>query len=127
VAKFAENEEAIAKVVSTHANHPFAPERMMGLGNCIECHMSSTAGHTWMVTKPEDTIKYATSGLKDSKGNYIGYPNACADSCHNTRVNLFGLGMDPATSTWTAKFDTDNATVLQTYYGPSGTWWKTTP
>jgi len=127
VKDYANNEEAIGKVVATHANHPYAPERMMGLGNCIECHMSSTAGHTWMVTKPEDTIKYATSGLKNSTGAYIGYPNACADSCHNTRVNLFGLGMDPATSTWTAKFDTDNATVLQTYYGPGGTWWNTTP
>ncbi len=127
VADFAKNEEAIAKVVSTHANHPFAPERMMGLGNCIDCHMSSSAGHTWFVTKPEDTLKYATSGAKNSTGAYIGYPNACADSCHNTRVNLFGLGLDPAASTWTAKFDTDLATVLQTYYGPSGTWWNTTP
>ena len=127
VADFANNEEAIGKVVSTHANHPFAPERMMGLGNCIDCHMSSSAGHTWFVTKPEDTLKYATSGVQDAKGNYVGYPNACAQSCHNTRVNLFGLGIDPAPSTWTAKFDTDQATILQTYYGPGGTWWNTTP
>ena len=127
VADFANNEDAIGKVVATHANHPFAPDRMMGLGNCIDCHMSASASHTWWVTKPEDTIKYATSGVQDAKGNYVGYPNACAQSCHNTRVNLFGLGIDPAPSTWTAKFDTDQATILQTYYGPGGTWWNTTP
>jgi hypothetical protein len=127
VAAFADNEEAIGKVVATHANHPFAPERTMGLGNCIECHMSSSGGHTWFVTKPEDTLTYATSGLKDSKGNYIGYPNACAQSCHGGLVNIFGLGLDPAASTWTATYDTQLATVLKTYYGPGGTWWNTTP
>jgi hypothetical protein len=127
VADYANNEEAIGAVVAAHANHPYAPERTMGLGNCIECHMSTSAGHTWFVTKPEDTITYATSGLKNAQGAYIGYPNACAESCHATRVNIFGLGYDPNTSVWTAKFDTDLASILKTYYGPDGLWWNTTP
>ncbi|MBZ5588548.1 MAG: hypothetical protein LAO05_08295 [Acidobacteriia bacterium] len=126
VAAFADNEEAIAKVVSTHANHPFAPERMMGLGNCIDCHMSATGGHTWFVTRPEDTITYATSGVKNAQGKYVGYPNACANSCHNNRVNLFGQGIDLAVD-WTSPFETTLATTLKTYYGPGGTWWDTTP
>ena len=127
VADYANNEDAIGKVVSAHANHPYGPERMMGLGNCIECHMSSAGGHTWFVTKPEDTLTYATSGLTDSKGAYIGYPNACAQSCHGGLVNIFGLGLDPAAATWTATYDTQLATILKTYYGPGGTWWNTTP
>ena len=127
VADYANNEDAIGQVVSAHSNHPYAPERMMGLSRCVECHMSSSAGHTWWATRPEDTLTYATSGLKDSKGNYIGYPNACAQSCHGTLVNLFGLGLDPNTSVWTASFDTNLATDLKAYYGPGGTWWNTTP
>ena len=127
VADFANNEEAIGAVVSAHTNHPFAPERMMGLSRCTTCHMSATGGHTWFATRPEDTLTYASSGLKDKSGNYIGYPNACANSCHASLVNLFGLGLDPNTSVWTAKFDTDLATDLKAYYGPGGTWWNTTP
>ncbi len=127
VADFANNEEAIGKVVATHTNHPFAPERMMGLSRCTTCHMSATAGHTWFATKPQDTLTYMASGVKDSKGNYVGYPNACADSCHNSLVNVFGLGLNPNPATWTKDYDKNLATVLQTYYGPGGTWWNTTP
>jgi hypothetical protein len=132
VADFANNRDAIAKAVSAHTNHPFAPERMMGLSNCVDCHMSASGGHTWFVTKPEDTLTYATSGVKDAKGNYVGYPNACAESCHNTRVNLFGQGIDPTVGSqsgtaWTGAFETTLATTLKAYYGPGGTWWDTTP
>ena len=128
VADFENNRDAIANAVSAHSNHPFAPERMMGLSNCIDCHMSASAGHTWIPTKPEDTVKYATSGVQDAKGNYIGYPNACAESCHNNRVNLFGYGLDPtvgsATGTaWTAPYETTLATKLEYYYGIGGHWW----
>ena len=127
VADYANNEDAIAKVVSAHSNHPFAPERIMGLSRCVECHMSPSAGHTWWVTKPEDTLTYMTSGVKDANGNYVGYPNACADSCHNTRVNIFGLGLDPTPTSWTKPYDKSLASILVTYYGPGGTWWNTTP
>ncbi|HVN75265.1 MAG TPA: hypothetical protein VMT19_03040 [Thermoanaerobaculaceae bacterium] len=127
LADFENNRDAIAKAVSGHTNHPFAPERTMGLSRCATCHMSSTAGHTWFPTRPEDTLTYATSGVKDSKGNYVGYPNACADSCHNTLVNIFGLGLNPAPSSWTSTYSTTLATDLKAYYGPGGTWWNTTP
>ncbi|TAM56938.1 MAG: hypothetical protein EPN53_00640 [Acidobacteria bacterium] len=127
VADFATNEEAIGAVVSAHTHHPFAPERMMGLSRCTTCHMSSTGGHTWFATKPQDTLTYLNAGVKDAKGNYVGYPNACADSCHNSQVNLFGLGLDPAPTTWTKDYDKNLATILVTYYGPGGTWWNTTP
>ena len=70
--------------------------------------------------------------MKDAKGNYVGYPNACAESCHNTRVNLFGQGIDPTVGSqsgtaWTGAFETTLATTLKAYYGPGGTWWDTTP
>jgi hypothetical protein len=127
VADFANNEEAIGAVVSAHTNHPFAPERMMGLSRCATCHMSATGGHTWFATKPQDTLTYMATGVKDAKGNYVGYPNACADSCHNSLVNIFGLGLNPNPSTWTKTYDQNLANILVTYYGPGGTWWNTTP
>ena len=65
--------------------------------------------------------------MKNSSGAYVGYPNACANSCHNTLVNIFGLGLNPTPSTWTTTYATSLATILQTYYGPGGTWWNTTP
>ena len=127
VADFADNRDAIGDAVSAHTNHPFAPERMMGLSNCVTCHMSPTGGHTFIPTRPQDTLTYATSGVKTASGNYVGYPNACADSCHNTKVNIFGLGTNPTPTNWTSTYSTGLATVLQTYYGPGGTWWNTTP
>ena len=127
VADFANNRDAIGTVVSAHTNHPFAPERIMGLSRCTECHMSSTGNHTFIPTRPEDTLTYMNSGVKDANGNYVGYPNACADSCHNTRVNIFNLGLNPNPSTWTKSYDNSLASILVTYYGPGGTWWNTTP
>jgi hypothetical protein len=127
VAAFDKNRDAIGDAISAHSNHPFAPERTMGLSNCIYCHMSTAAGHTWMVTEPELTLKYATSGLKSSSGAYVGYPNACAQSCHGNLVNIFGLGLDPTPGTWTSTYSTSLATLLQAYYGPGGIWWNTTP
>lgn len=127
VADFAKNRDAIGDAISAHTNHPFAPERTMGLSRCTTCHMSTAASHTWWVTKPQDTLTYATSGVKDSKGNYVGYPNACAQSCHGGLVNIFGLGLDPTPGAWTSTYSTSLATVLQKYYGPGGIWWNTTP
>jgi len=133
VADFANNEEAIGAVVSAHTGHPFAPERMMGLSRCTTCHMSAGGGHTWFATAPENTVKYATSGLTNATtGKYVGYPNACAQSCHAGMVNIFGLGYDAAavagtTVDWTGAFEVSLATKLEYYYGPGGTWWNTTP
>jgi hypothetical protein len=117
VAEYDKNVTAIGAVVAAHANHPYGPDRAMGLGNCVDCHMSASAGHTWWVTKPEDTLKYFDKG----------YPNACAESCHNTYVNIFGLGLNPTPGIWTMDYDKSLASVLVKYYGPGGTWWNTTP
>ncbi len=96
----------------------------MGLSRCTTCHMPTTAttavaydisSHTFEVVPPEKTLKYQANG---------GMPNACAVSCHATKVNSFGLGLDSSISAWNAKFDQDLATALQRYYGPDGLWWK---
>ncbi|MEO8055450.1 MAG: cytochrome c3 family protein [Acidobacteriota bacterium] len=131
VADYAKNEEAIGKVVASHSNHPYAPERIMGLGRCIECHMP-TAGlapgnatgeytvrsHTFQATAPELTLKYLSAG---------GMPSACGVTCHQSKVNVFKLGMDPTPTVWNSDYDKALATELQKYYGPGGKWWDTTP
>jgi len=133
IADYDNNLDAIASAVSGHTGHPFAPERMMGLSRCTTCHMSASGGHTWFVTAPENTIKYATSGVTNATtGKYVGYPNACAESCHAGKVNIFGYGYDTAavagtTIDWTGLFETTLATKLEVYYGPGGAWWNTTP
>jgi len=71
--------------------------------------------HTFEVTPPEKTLKYQEQG---------GMPNACAVSCHATKVNSFGLGYDPSISTWNADFDKKLATELMKYLGPTGFWWQ---
>jgi hypothetical protein len=119
VADYANNEEAIGGVVAAHANHPYGPERTMGLDRCTECHMSASGNHTFMVTEPELTVQY--------NGTKPGYPNACAESCHNTLVNIFGLGINPTPTDWTTPYAKSLATILATYYGPDGMWWNTTP
>jgi len=99
----------------------------------VDCHMSASAGHTWWPTRPEDTIKYATSGVTNATtGKYVGYPNACAESCHAGKVNIFGYGYDAnsiagTTVDWTSAFETKLATKLEYYFGPGGTWFDTTP
>ena len=53
VADYANNLDAIGDAVSAHTNHPYAPQRMMGLSNCVTCHMSADGGHTWIpLTRP---------------------------------------------------------------------------
>lgn len=124
VAAYAENVAKIAAVVSAHTHHPYGPERSMGLSRCSKCHLPTVAksavdydihSHTFEVIPPEKTLHYQDAG---------GMPNACAVSCHGTKVNSFGLGLDPALGTWNAQFDKDLATVLMKYYGPEGLWWK---
>jgi hypothetical protein len=125
IAEYDDNVGAIAESVSNHANHPFAPERSMGLGRCSKCHMPKTAksainydihGHTYEPVAPEKTLMYQDAG---------GMPNACAVSCHAQKVNSFGLGYDSDIGTWDAQFDRDLATALMYWYGPGGMWWDT--
>jgi hypothetical protein len=122
VADAAKNEEAIGKVVSAHTHHPYAPERMMGLSNCVTCHMSTTGNqHSFKAMGPEATLKFQAQG---------GQPNSCAGGaavgCHNSLVNLFGLGLKSGTA-WNTTYDQSLAKTLQKFYGPGGTWWNTTP
>lgn len=56
----------------------------MGLSRCTGCHMSA-GGHSFDVLGPEDTLKYWDKGT--------GMANSRANGCHNTQVNLFGLGI----------------------------------
>ena len=120
VADYAKNEEAIGQLVSAHTHHPYTPEGLMGNSNCLQCHMAATGGgHSWRAIAPELTLKYQAQG---------GMPNSCAGGavggCHNSKVNLFGLGLKSGT-TWNTQYDKDLATILQKYYGPGGTWWDT--
>ncbi|MBZ5589621.1 MAG: cytochrome c family protein [Acidobacteriia bacterium] len=129
VADYATNRDAIGKVVSAHTNHPYAPERMMGLSRCTHCHMATTQGpdaaqvlhgHTFEAIPPQKTLKYQDQG---------GMPNSCALSCHATLVNaaLAGSvtpGLTPDIATWDKQYDRDLASALLNYYGPSGVWWQ---
>ena len=111
------NEETIAKEIAAHAHHPYAPERLMGLGRCTGCHMSTGSGaHSWRAVGPEMTLKYQDKG---------GMPNSCGNGCHNNLVNVFGMGVKGAATTWDNKFDKDLANILKKYYGTGGTWWDT--
>lgn len=96
----------------------------MGLSRCSKCHMPTIAvtaeaydihSHTFEVIPPEKTLAFQDKG---------GMPNACAVSCHATKVNSFGLGLDPSLGTWNEKFDRDLASALMRYYGPNGLWWQ---
>jgi cytochrome c1 len=113
------------EVTVAHSNHPFGPERSMGLSRCSKCHMPKTAksainydihGHTFEPIAPEKTLMYQEQG---------GMPNACAVSCHSQKVNSFGLGYDPDIGDWDAQFDVDLANALMYWYGPGGMWWDT--
>lgn len=126
VAEYDENLDHIADVVSAHANHPYAPERMMGLSRCVECHMPVTSGfgqlstpsHTFEPIPPEKTLMYQDQG---------GMPNACAISCHSWRVDIFDIGIDPNrdNTVWDDPFDVELSQRLEAYYGPDGVWWDT--
>jgi hypothetical protein len=125
VAEYEDNLGHISEVVEAHSNHPYGPERSMGLSRCSKCHMPKTAksainydihGHTFEPIAPEKTTMYQEQG---------GMPNACAVSCHAQKVNSFGLGYDPDIGDWDAPFDVDLANMLMYWYGPGGMWWDT--
>jgi len=118
------NAEAATKIsttISAHTNHPYAPTRMMGLSNCTGCHMSSAGGHTFKAISPDNTIKYA-----DAQYGTGGMANSCATGCHQTRVDIFNVGVKTTTS-YAAPWDVTLAKFLQKYYGDGGIWWNTNP
>ncbi|HUK14378.1 MAG TPA: hypothetical protein VLW17_13850 [Thermoanaerobaculaceae bacterium] len=121
VADYANNLDAIAKGVSAHTFHPYAPERTMGLSRCTTCHMSVSGSHTWEPIEPEKTIMFQSKG---------GMPNMCAAGCHATLVNASIPGSatpgTEATPNWSGQFEQDLATALMAKYGPNGVWWKHT-
>ncbi len=126
VAEYDKNVVKIGAVTAAHSFHPYGPERGMGLGRCTECHMAKTAvtaetydiaGHVFETISPEKTLKYQDKG---------GMPNSCSVSCHATKVNSFGLGLDSDLGVWNTTFDVNLATSLQKYFGPGGIWWNTT-
>ena len=115
----AETFDKVAKVVEKHTHHPFAPDRMMGLSNCVGCHMSVYAGsHSFKAYGPEETLKYKDDAT-------MGMGNSCAAGCHNNRVDIFGIGVKGSASTWNTPFDVKLSNSLKYYYGENGIWWKT--
>jgi len=123
VAEYDLNETEIGSIVSKHTNHPYGPERHMGLSRCTMCHMPKTAksaidndihSHTFQAIAPKSTLDFEM-------------PNSCALSCHNTKVNSFGFGLDSAPAAWNTDFDVKQANKLGEYFGLGGKWWDTTP
>ena len=104
----------IANTVSKHTNHPYAPTRIMGLSNCTGCHMSM--GHTFQAISPDATVKYADQG---------GMANSCSTGCHNSKVDIFSLGVKGTQTGNANAFDLNLAKKLQKYYGEGGIWWDT--
>ena len=126
VAEYAKNIDKISNVTEAHSFHPYGPERSMGLSRCTLCHMPKVAtsgasydihSHTFEPIAPEKTLMYQDKG---------GMPNSCALSCHSTKVNSFGLGLDPTITKWNEAFDVSLANTLKVYFGPAGKWWNTT-
>jgi hypothetical protein len=128
VAEYDKNEPKIAAATTAHTHHPYAPERTMGLSRCTSCHMPiagttpggsvySTPRHSFQFMTPEKALASQAQG---------GQPTACGVSCHNARVNTFGLGYHLDTK-WTDPFDKSLAEALQLYLGPNGQWWRIPP
>ena len=124
IANYEQNRDKIAKVVRAHTNHPYEPERQLGLSRCIECHMPKVAksavpydirSHTFEPIPPEKTLVYQDQG---------GMPNACAVRCHRGLNPAFGLPEDKELTNWTEPGDVSLAQWLLEYYGPNGKWWQ---
>ena len=97
----------------------------MGLSRCTGCHMPAIAAaehesplhtHQVSVVPPEKTLQYQAKG---------GMPNACAESCHGDKINLWGYGMKEKPVIWNEPTDVNTATKLMEYFGPEGKWWNT--
>ena len=110
----AEALDKIARVTEAHTHHPYAPERKMGLSRCTGCHMS--VGHNFDAISPDETLKYQEKG---------GMANSCAAGCHNSKVDVFNLGVKGTASGWANSFDVKLSKALKTYFGEGGVWWDT--
>ena len=126
VADYDANLNAIAQTVSAHTNHPYGPDRKLGLSRCSKCHMPKTAksainydihAHTFEPIPPEKTIMYQEEG---------GMPNSCAVSCHRNIVDIFPNSADSDIGKWTEESDVNLAEWLMKYFGPEGIWWQHT-
>ena len=122
------NFTTIRAAIEEHTHHPYGADRIMGLSNCITCHMAPNQGHSFMPARPEDTITYraATGFYSSASGNV----NSCSSACHRGLVRIW---QDvEVISDWTNnKFGTPTeialANHLVEYFGPGGLWWDTTP
>jgi len=95
----------------------------MGLARCTYCHMPvmnslghgplTGHSHAFSIARPEYTIMYPDQG---------GEPNSCAMSCHDWRVDVFGIGFNPTTdnTVWNSLFQLDLAQRLDDY---ADQWW----
>jgi len=123
VADAAGKRDVIARVVSSHTKHSYAPERMLGMSRCTTCHMPRTAKRDWEYDETSHTMEAIgpqKTMLYQDKG---GMPSSCAGSCHSIKVNDFDFGMDPTFKKWDEAWDRTNATFLLKYFGPGGIWW----
>lgn len=125
IANFDANLAEIARVVEEHTNHPFGPEREVGLARCTTCHMPLIAtsatlydlhSHSFEAIPPEKNLAFQDQG---------GMPDSCSVSCHSLQVNIFELGITDDIGTWTAPFDRQSARRLRRFFGPGGIWWDT--
>ena len=79
-------------------------------------HESPLHTHQVRVVAPEKTLLYQAKG---------GMPNACAESCHGNKINLWRYGLKEKPINWNEATDAKTATKLMEYHGPEGRWWKT--
>jgi len=122
------NFPAIRDAIEEHTHHPYAADRIMGLSNCVTCHMAPNQGHSFWPAEPEWTIEHqaATGFYSTASGNV----NSCSSSCHRGNVRIW---QDvKVIDDWTNnKYGTANevalAEYLVQYYGPGGLWWDTAP
>jgi hypothetical protein len=114
----------IRAAIEEHTFHPYGADRIMGLSNCIGCHMAPNQGHSFWPARPEDTIAYAAVTTGTATGNV----NSCASSCHRGNVRIWqDVQVIPD---WTNnKYGTATEVALAghlvEYFGPEGAWWVT--
>jgi len=129
VADYANNRTVIGKVVSAHTNHPYAPERMMGLSRCTQCHMAKTQGPTrpsrCMDTRSRRSRRRRRSSTRtraDAELLRAVVPRHAGSTrrwwARRPRGSL------RTSSTWDKQYDRDLANALMNYYGPNGVWWQ---
>jgi hypothetical protein len=127
----------IRDAIESHTHHPYGANRMMGLSQCIGCHMPPTAGHgtidghthTFWPAEPEATIEYA--GVTGLAYAGTGNVNACSATCHRGRARLWYdvpiLNTDWNNNKFGTQDEVNLAEHLVQYFGPGGVWWDTTP